>query len=69
MKEKEIKSDEFENKKHVPYLKEQCSLKADITHQFLEHHIPLDIFSAVNSLDGFVKLLADKSNLHVQQNS
>ena len=56
-------------KKHAPYAKEQCSLKADIIHQVPEHHIPFDAFSAVTNLDGLVKLFADESNLYVQQNN
>ena len=55
-------------KKHAPYAKEQCSLKVDIIHQFSEHHIPFDVFSAVTNLDGLVKLLVDESNLYAQQN-
>ena len=51
-------------KKHA---KEQCSLKADIIHEFPEHHIHFDIFSAVTNLDRFGKLLVDESNLSVQQ--
>ena len=70
-KEKEIKPGEIEfdwEKKHVPYAKEECSLKADIIHQFSEHHIPFDVLSAVTNLDGLVKLLVDESNLYTQQN-
>ena len=55
-------------KKHARYAKEQCSLKADIIYQFQEHLIPFDVFSAGTYLDGFVKLLADESNLYAQQN-
>ena len=54
--------------KHVLYAKEQSSLKADIILQFPEHHILFYLFSAVTNLDGLVKILVNKSNLHVQQN-
>ena len=54
--------------KHGPYEKEQCSLKVDIIHQFLEHHIPFDVFSDVTYLDDLVRLLVDESNLYAQQN-
>ena len=57
----------LEKKEHAPYVKEQWSLKTDIIHQFPEHHIPFDVFSAVTNPDGLVKLLADESNLHAQQ--
>ena len=50
-------------KKHALYAKEQCSFKANIIHQFPEHHISFDVFSAVANLDGLVKLLVDESNL------
>ena len=43
-------------------------MKADIIHQFPEHHIPFDVFSAVTNVDGLVKRLVDKLNLYVQQN-
>ena len=59
----------LEKKEHAPYVKEQWSLKTDIIHQFPEHHIPFDVFSAVTNPDGLVKLLADESNLHAQQSS
>ena len=55
-------------KKHAPYAKEQCSLKADIIHQFPEHHILFDAFSAVTNLDELVQLLVEVSNLYSQQN-
>ena len=55
-------------KQHTPYKKEQCSLKTDIIHQFPEHHIPFDLFSALTNLDGIVKLLVNESNLSAQQN-
>ena len=54
--------------KHTPYAREQCSFKIDIIHQFPEHHIPFDVFSAVTNRDGLEKLLVDESNLYVQQN-
>ena len=69
-KEREIKNVEIDfdwGKKHAPYAKEQCSLKADIIHQFPEYQIPFDVFSAVTNLDGFVKLLVHESNLYAQQ--
>ena len=44
-------------------------MKTDIIHQFPEHLIPFDVFSAVTNPDGLVKLLADESNLHAQQSS
>ena len=50
-------------KKHALYAKEQCSFKANIIHQFPEHHISFDVFSAVANLDGLVKLLVGESNL------
>ena len=43
-------------------------MKADIIHQFPEHHIPFDVFFVVTNLDGLVKLLVDEINLHTQQN-
>ena len=48
-------------KKRTPYAKEKISLKADVLDQFQEHHILFD------NLDGIVKPLVDKSNLHAQQ--
>ena len=65
-KEKAIKPGEieFDWKKYAPYAKEQCSLKADIIHQFPEHHITFHVFFAVTNLDGLVKLLVDESNLY-----
>ena len=41
--------------KHTPYAREQCSFKIDIIHQFPEHHIPFDVFSAVTNRDGLVE--------------
>ena len=70
-KEKEIKPDEIQSdsgKKHAPYAKEQCSLKANIIYQFPELHVPFNVFSDVTNLDGLVKLLVDENNLHTQQN-
>ena len=70
-KEKEIKPCEIDftwEENHAPYAKEQCNLKADIIHQFPEHHIPFDIFSVVTNFDGLVKLLVGESNLYAQQN-
>ena len=70
-KEKEIKPDEIQSdsgKKHAPYTKEQCSLKANIIYQFPELHVPFDVFSDVTNLDGLVKLLVEESNLYAQQN-
>ena len=55
-------------KKHTPYAKEQCSLISDMIHQFPEHHVPFDVFSAVTNLDGLVKLLVDEGKLRAQQN-
>ena len=43
-------------------------MKGDIIHQFPEHHIPFDVFSAVTNLDGLVKPFVDESNLYAQQN-
>ena len=43
-------------------------MKADIIHQFPEHHIPFDVFSVVTNFDGLVKLLVGESNLCAQQN-
>ena len=50
------------------HAKEQCSLKADIIHQFPELLILFDVFSAVINLDRLVKLLVDENNLHTQKN-
>ena len=69
--EKEIKPGEIEfdqGKKQVPYTKEQCTLKVDIIHQFAEHHIFFDLFSAVTNLDGHIRLPVDESNLYALQN-
>ena len=41
----------------APYSKEQCSLKADITHQLPEDQDAFDVFSAVANLDGLIKHL------------
>ena len=49
---------------YAPYAKEQCSLKADIIHQFTERPIPSDVFFAVITFDRFAKLLVDESNLY-----
>ena len=54
-------------KKHALYAKEIRSLKADIIHQFPEHHIFFDVFSAVTNLDGLVRLLVDESILYTWQ--
>ena len=43
-------------------------MNTDITHQFPEHHIPFDLFSALTNLDGIVKLLVNESNLSAQKN-
>ena len=37
-------------------------------HQFPEHHVTFDVFSAVTNLDGLVKLLVDEGKLRAQQN-
>ena len=50
------------------YTKEQCSLDADITHQFPEHQIPFGILFAAANLDGLVNLLVNEINVHAQQN-
>ena len=68
---KKIKPDEIEFdwvKKYASYAREQCSLKADIIHQFPELLILFDVFSAVINLDGLPKLLVDESNLYTQKN-
>ena len=54
--------------KYTPYAKEQCSLRVNIIHQFPEHHISFDVFSVVTNLDGLVRHLVSKGNLHAQQN-
>ena len=43
--------------KRTPYAKEQCSLRVNIIHQFSEHHISFDVFSAVTNLDGHIRHL------------
>ena len=54
--------------KHASYPKEQCSFKANIIHQFPEHHNPFDVVSAATNLDGLVKVLVNGSNSYPQQN-
>ena len=54
--------------KYTPFAKEQCSLRVNIIHQFPEHHISFDVFSVVTNLDGLVRHLVSKGNLHAQQN-
>ena len=64
----EIKPGKIEfdwGKKHDPFATEQYSLEADIIQLFREHHIPFNVFSAGNYLDGLVKLLVDENNLPI----
>ena len=70
-KEKEVKLGEIEfdwGKKHAAYGKKHYSLKADIIHQFPEHHVPFDVFSVLTNLDELGKFLVNKNNLYAQQN-
>ena len=43
-------------------------MKTDIIHQFPEHHIPFDVFSAVGNSYGLAKLLVNECNLYALQN-
>ena len=55
-------------KKYALYETEIYSLKTDIIHQFSEHPMRFDLFSAATNLDELVKLLVDDSNSYVQKN-
>ena len=64
----EIKPEKIEfhwGKKHDPFATEQCSLGADIIQLFRKHHIPFNVCSAGNYLDGLVKLLVDENNFSI----
>ena len=66
-KEKPIEIDFNWKTKNNPHVRETCELKAEVFHEFPEHHSPFDVFSAVTNLDALLTLLVHQTNVYAQQ--